>query len=67
MRVRIYRDSEPHKWFEVEGPSRQMCRKIADRECERLGWKLDEVYSEPVENGGLLERVRRIWNLFQAY
>ena len=37
------------EYFEVDGPSIEGCRLIADRECERLGWKLWDMRSEEVD------------------
>lgn len=51
MNLRVYRDGERHKWFEVSGRSPEVCRMIADRECERLGWSSEDIYSERVEKG----------------
>ena len=35
--------------FTVEGPSIYVCRLIADRECARLGWDKNKVFSEVID------------------
>lgn len=45
VRYKIINDVT-QEWFEVCGPDIRGCRIIADRECERIGWKIENMRSE---------------------
>lgn len=47
-RYRVIND-RTQEHFEVEGPSIEGCRILADRECERLGWEPWEMRSEELD------------------
>lgn len=44
-RYRVVNDLT-QEWFEVCGPDIRGCRIIADKECDRLGWKIENMRSE---------------------
>jgi len=44
-RYRVIND-RTQECFEVEGPSIEGCRILADKECERLGWRICDMRSE---------------------
>lgn len=42
-------NEETYEYFTVSGLTVEGCKTIADRECERLGWDKNNVFSEVID------------------
>lgn len=43
-------NDETYEYFVVRGATIRGCKIIADRECQRLGWDINKVFSEVIDD-----------------